>query len=69
MGSGWADAGWPFFDDVISEKDLYKTGCGSYALIKGKAREKFIELAKQDFIPSFNECVTGDIQADFALQK
>jgi hypothetical protein len=68
-GSGWAGVGFPFYDDTISEKDLYETGSGCYALIRGKARDEFIKLAKQNFIPSFKEVFTGDYKKDFCLPK
>ena len=68
-GSGWAEAGFPFYDDTFDPKDPYQTGKGCYALIRGKAAEKFIKLAKEDFIPSFKEISTGDYKADFVLPK
>jgi hypothetical protein len=68
-GSGWADLGFPFFDDTITNEDPYKTGSGCYALLRGKARDKFIKLSKQDFIPSFEDCFTGDLKKDFVLPK
>lgn len=67
QGSGWAEAGFPFYDDTFDPKDPYTKGSGCYALIRGKAAEKFIKLAKQDFIPSFKEISTGDYKADFVL--
>jgi hypothetical protein len=68
-GSGWADEGFPFYDDTITEKDLYATGSGCYALIRGKAAEEFIKLAKKDCIPSFKAVFTGDYRQDFVLPK
>ena len=67
LGSGWSDCGFPFYDDTITEENLYETGKGSYALIRGEAAEKFIKLAKQDFIPDFKEVSTGDYKKDFCL--
>lgn len=69
VGSGWAEVGFPFYDDTISEKDLYETGKGCYALIRGKARDTFIKLAEQDYIPSFKDVFTGDYKKDFCLPK
>jgi len=69
QGSGWADEGFPFHDKTFDPNNPYETGKGCYALIKGQARNKFVKLAKQDCIPSFNDCSTGDIKKDFALPK
>jgi len=66
-GSGWADCGFPFFDETFDPKDPFQTGKGCYVLLKGKARNRFVKLAKQDFIPTFNDCSTGNITKDFSL--
>jgi len=68
-GSGWADFGFPFYDDTITEKNTHNTGKGCYALLRGKARDKFIKIAKKDCLPSFEDCFTGDIKKDFVLPK
>ena len=69
FGSGWADEGFPFYDDSFNPKDPYETGRGCYALLQGKARNKFFKLAQQDCIPTFNNCSTGNIKKDFILPK
>lgn len=68
-GSGWSDLGFPFYDDAISDKDVYVTGNGCYAMLRGKARDRFIKIAKQDRLPTFEDCFTGDIKKDFVLPK
>ena len=68
-GSGWAEMGFPFFDDTITNEDPYATGKGCYALLRGKARDRFIKIAKKDHMPSFEDCFTGDIRKDFVLPK
>jgi len=67
-GSGWAETGFPFYDDTITEKHLYETGRGCYALIRGKAKDRFIKIAKKGCIPSFKDIFT-DYQKDFCLPK
>lgn len=69
QGSGWADCGFPFYDDIFDIKDPYKIGNGCYALIRGLARNRFVKLAKKDYIPSFREISTGDYKKDFCLPK
>jgi hypothetical protein len=69
IGSGWADDGFPFYDDTIDVKDLYATGKGSYAFIRGKAKDNFIAIAKNNGIPSFRNIFTGDYKKDFVLPK
>ena len=34
---------------------------------KGKARDKFIELAKKNYIPDFNDIFTSNYKNDFIL--
>ena len=67
IGSGWAEQGFPFYDEIFDPKDPYTTGKGCYALIRGVAKDKFIALAKKDCIPDFNDISTGDIKRDFVL--
>ena len=69
-GSGWSDCGFPFYDDTITNDDPYLTGKGCYALIRGLAMKRFLELAKQDCIPNLRDVTKGefkDFKNDFAL--
>lgn len=66
LGNGWADVGFPFFDETFDPKKPYETGKGCYALIKGKARDKFLKRCKNG-TQTFLSVSTGDVQADFVL--
>ena len=65
LGNGWSEAGFPFTDDTFDPENPYETGKGCYALLKGKARKNFLQLCKQDYLPTFNQCFTH--LSDFVL--
>ncbi len=69
-GSGWMECGFPFSSTSFDPDDPFETkgsAKGGYALLKGKAVDKFIELAKKDYLPNFDDCSTGNFQDDFIL--
>jgi hypothetical protein len=68
IGNGWGDEqGFPFNEVDFNPKEPFEHTTGMYALIRGVARDKFIELAKKDCIPDFNDIFTGDYKKDFVL--
>lgn len=66
LGNGWADRGFPFYDDSFDPKEPYKTGNGCYALIKGLARKRFLKKC-DDGSMEFINVSTGNTQNDFSL--
>jgi len=65
-GSGWAECGFPFYDETFDPDDPYKTGNGCYAYIRGIAREKFLKRCSKCTM-TFRNVFTGDVKADFVL--
>lgn len=66
LGNGWADCGFPFFDETFDPHEPYKTGRGCYALIRGKARENFLKQCDKGTM-TFLSVSTGNVMADFVL--
>ena len=65
-GSGWAECGFPFYDDAFNPKDPYTLGNGCYAYIRGKAKDNFIKQCEKGTM-TFMSVFTGNVQADFVL--
>ena len=68
-GSGWAGVGFPFWDEIFDPEHPYITGRGCYAILRGEAKDKFIALARKDYIPDFKKVSTGNHREDFILPK
>ncbi len=60
QGSGWADLGFPFYDDAITVEDPYRTGLGCYALVRGAGAERFRAIAAEDRLPDYRSVVGED---------
>ncbi len=66
QGSGWADSGFPFFDETFDPKKPFETGKGSYALIRGVAKDKFMQQCENGPL-NFLSVTTGNVRDDFCL--
>jgi hypothetical protein len=66
LGNGWADYGFPFYDENFDPAKPYEMSKGCYALIRGEARKKFLQQC-EDGSMSFLSVSTGNTMADFVL--
>ena len=48
MGSGWAELGFPFNDEKYTGEGRYESSRGQYAYLRGKARDRFIEICDEN---------------------
>jgi hypothetical protein len=66
LGNGWADFGFPFYEENFDPKDPYEFKRGCYALIRRKARKNFLSRCENGSM-DFDNVTTGNIKDDFAL--
>lgn len=69
IGSGWKSCGFPFCQVDFDPSEPYKTGKGQYGLIRGVAKDRFVELTKNGYVPTYDLVSTGDYKKDFCLAE
>jgi GR25 family glycosyltransferase involved in LPS biosynthesis len=69
IGNGWAERGFPFYDDAFNPADPYEMGSGCYAFLKGEAKRRFLKIAATDCLPDFSDChkATDNFTDNFIL--
>jgi hypothetical protein len=71
IGSGWAERGFPFYDDSFDPSDPHIMGRGCYAFLQGSAKERFLRISSTDCLPDFDDCFKDgeELRENFILSE